>query len=280
MSGYIAAVQMNCAAGDMEANTKQIIRLFGQLMEKEPEVVLAVFPEMALYGYARLERLKERCTQKDVEENLSEIAKVCRQYRAAAVIGAPFYGADGIENAQYYLSHEGSIRHVYSKVHLIEAERQFFCPGTTYGICRTPLGRLGFLICWDSAFPEAARLYAKAEADLLVVSAAWEAPYERQWELAVCGRSLDNSIPVIASNRVGADAAASFFGNSMITDCMGNILSQKTGKEEGYVTAGWEKISDQTARIEFGSQINELREDTYDAGQIRFYEKEEGGKNR
>lgn len=272
MPAYIAAVQMNCAAGDMEENTRQVIRLFRQLMEKEPEVALVVFPEMALYGYAHLEYLKERYTQRDVEKNLKEVTEICRQYQVDAVIGAPFYGEDGIENAQYYLSREGDVRHVYSKVHLIEPERQFFRPGTTYGICQTSLGRLGFLICWDAGFPEAARLYAKSAVDLLVVSAAWEIPYEKQWELSICGRSFDNAVPVVAANRIGADAAFSFFGSSMITDCMGNIWSKEIGRQEGYVLAKWEDVSDRAKRKDFGSQIHELREDTYDMEHVRYYE--------
>ena len=271
MASYLAAVQMDCIVGDIKQNTSHAIRLLENLLEKEPDIVLAVFPEMALYGYEKFEDLKRKYTQKEIDHALLTIAAVCKTNQVEVVIGAPYYHTSGIENALYYISDTGAIQQVYAKTHLIEAEQNCFQPGDTYSILETPLGKVGFLICWDSAFVEPARLYAKSGVDLLIVSAAWEAPYERQWELAVCGRSFDNSIPVLAANRVGEDGNCSFFGQSLITDCMGNICTDNIGNQEGFVITEWTEVSDARKREDFGTQIKELREDTYQMENIRFY---------
>lgn len=271
MTSYLAAVQMDCIVGDIKQNTTHAIRLLENLLKKEPDIVLAVFPEMALYGYEKFEDLKRKYTQKEIDHALLKIAAVCKTNQVEVIIGAPYYHASGIENALYYISDAGAIQQAYSKIHLVEAEQNCFQPGDTYSILETRLGKVGFLICWDSAFGEPARLYAKSAADLLIVSAAWEAPYERQWELAVCGRSFDNSIPVLAANRVGEDGNCSFFGQSLITDCMGNICTDNIGNQEGFVITEWTKVSDARKRELFGSQIQELRENTYQKENIRFY---------
>ena len=276
MTNYLAAIQMDCIVGDIKQNTTQAIRLLENLLEKEPDIVLAVFPEMALYGYGRLDELRQNNTQNAIDFALQEIATVCIHKHIAVVIGAPYFKEDCVENALYYISENGAIWHVYSKVHLIEAEQPYFQAGKTYCICETPIGKLGFLICWDSAFCEPARLYAKAGIDLLVVSAAWESPYERQWELAVCGRSFDNSLPMIASNRVGTDESFTFFGNSVIADCMGNSCTKDIGNQESFVFADVDEVLDTKKRNGFGSQIDELQDETYQLKHIQYLDKERG----
>lgn len=271
MASYLAAVQMDCIVGDIKQNTTQAIRLLENLLKKEPDIALAVFPEMALYGYDRFQDLKQKYTQEDINHALTKIAAVCKKNQVEVIIGAPYYHTSCIENALYYISDAGAIQKAYSKIHLVEVEQNCFQPGDTYSILKTRLGKVGFLICWDSAFGEPARLYAKSGADFLIVSAAWEAPYERQWELAVCGRSFDNSLPVLAANRVGEDGNCSFFGQCLITDCMGNICTDNIGNQEGFAIAEWTEVLDSRKREDFGAQIKELREDTYQMDNIRFY---------
>lgn len=265
MAGYVAAVQMECITGEIRENSIHIIRLLEQMKQKQPEVVLAVFPEMALYGYEKLEEISTRTSPSEIEENLKEIASVCQAQRLNAVVGAPYFGKTGLENALYFLNIQGVVQHVYSKMHLIETEKNVFVPGKSYGICQTPFGKIGFLICWDSAFPETGRTYAGAGVRLLAVSAAWENPYERQWELAVCGRSFDNDISVAASNCIGKSGGLRLAGQSMITDCLGNILAEKTDGREGFITADLDQMLTKEKRRGFGSQIEELK----DEGEIK-----------
>ena len=271
MTGYVAAVQMECITGKIKENTAHIIQFLKKMKQEQPEIVLAVFPEMALYGYEKLEEISIRTSQPEIEENLKKIASVCEKLQVNAVAGAPYFGKTGLENALYFLNTQGKIQHVYSKMHLIEGERNVFVPGKSYGVCQTSFGKIGFLICWDSAFSETARMYAKAGAELLLVSAAWESPYERQWELAVCGSSFDNDIPAAASNCIGKSGGLRLAGQSMITDCLGNILAKETEDGEGFITARLEQMLAKEKRQGFGSQIKELRDDGEIKEDIRVF---------
>lgn len=259
MEEYVAAVQMDCRTGEIKENSAGIIRLLKRMKQEELGIVLAVFPEMILYGYEQLEQISVKTSQNEIDECLKGIGAECKRLGINAVIGAPYFGTAGLENALYFLNTEGTAKHVYSKQYLIESERDVFAAGNSYGICETSFGRLGFLVCWDSAFPEAARAYGKAGVDFMAVSAAWEAPYGRQWELAVCGRSFDNDIPVIAANRIGKSGELYFAGRSMITDCLGNILTEEAEEKEGYIIADLEQLRSKEKRKGFGSQIEELK---------------------
>lgn len=270
MPKYVAAVQMDCNQGDIEGNTQSVIRLLKGIKEREPETVLAVFPELCLYGYDKLELISEKYSQCEVMEYLEQIAEVCRENEIEAILGAPYIGEKGVENALYFISKAGKVVHVYSKTHLIDIEREVLIPGNRYGICQTSLGKAGFLVCWDAAFAEPARLYTKAGAEVLIVSAAWELPYNRQWELAVGGRGFDNSLPVIAANRTGKDGSAEFFGHAMITDCMGDIAAENISGKEGFVLAEASTLFSKEKRKGFGSQIEELREEIYNMDSVVF----------
>lgn len=272
MGKCVAAVQMGCAVGRIEENTERVIRLLKNLYEREPELTLAVFPEMCLYGYDDFGHIPMKCPQEMLERSLKRIGKVCVDKGFDVVVGAPYYGSRGVENGLYYLSKTGKIQHVYSKCHCIDAERPYIKEGDVYGICQTPLGKAGFLICWDAGFAEAARLYAKSGVDFLIVSAAWEIPYERQWDLAVGGRSFDNDLPVIASNRIGRDGTVEFFGDSSIFDGLGNRIAGAGFGREGWAVINVEDFFDRSGRKNFGSQMKELREETYTEDAVKYYD--------
>lgn len=147
-----------------------------------------------------------------------------------------------IFNSLYFFNTNGDFKKVYSKKHLIDAEINYFSPGNEYGICHTSLGKAGLLICWDSAYPEEAKHYSDKNVDFIIVSAAWELPYTRQWELSTATRSFDNHIPLVASNRIGTDSNCTYLGNSTIYDNIGNTVSAATDMSECFVTAEFKSL--------------------------------------
>ncbi|MDD3339935.1 MAG: carbon-nitrogen hydrolase family protein [Lachnospiraceae bacterium] len=271
MDEYIAVVQMDCVTGEVKQNTDTMIRLLHAAKQEQKQLMLAVFPEMCLYGYDRFNEIIIRCPQAAIEASLIRIAAACIKDQVDAVIGTPHYGAEGVENAFYYLSKTGTIQHVYSKMHLVASERSWMKAGNSYGICQTPLGRAGFLICWDTSFAEIVRLYAQDGADFIIAGAAWETPYERQWELAVCARAFDNGLPVVAANRIGTDGDVTFAGTSLIADCLGNVLARGEKKTEGYCMIEKHILMNNHELETFGSPVRELRSETYTRKHMKFF---------
>lgn len=77
-------------------------------------------------------------------------------------------------NTSYFISHEGEILGSYRKKNLWHTERSHQSRGwEKHSAISTPLGKVGILICWDLAFPEAFRQLVKDGADIIIVPTCW-----------------------------------------------------------------------------------------------------------
>eukprot|EP01105_Mastigella_eilhardi_P006276 TRINITY_DN17904_c0_g1_i1.p1 TRINITY_DN17904_c0_g1~~TRINITY_DN17904_c0_g1_i1.p1 ORF type:complete len:318 (-),score=78.67 TRINITY_DN17904_c0_g1_i1:64-969(-) len=139
-------------------------------------------------------------------------------------------------------------RYVYRKSHIPDGtgylEKYYFSPGDTgFVTFRSRFATLGVGICWDQWFPEAARCFTLCGADLLLYPTAIgsepAAPsYNSQphWTRVMQGHAAANMIPVIASNRIGAEKAGNseitFYGHSFIAGPTGELLQQASSAEE------------------------------------------------
>lgn len=256
MNVNIAAVQMDPDTGNIAGNTEIIIKNLRTMSRNN--VKLAVFPEMCMYGYDSFECLGQDNIRDAISKVHGILGRYCRELKINAVVGGPYYTETGIENALFYIDETGAAVHIYSKQKLTHDEKDYFIPGNAGKIHITPAGRTGFLICWDTAFPEIARSYVMNGADLLIICAAWEKPYDRQWELAVCARCLDCAVPAVAANRCGTDGEKIFCGRSMIVDCMGNHIAAADADGEKIIMTDIESVyRSRDMRKEFGIQLEE-----------------------
>ena len=141
------------------------------------------------------------------------------RYNAAAVLdGTHIYGS-------------------YRKVHQPLGENMSYSSGTRYGVFDTPVGRVGLQICYDKAFPEAARLMALDGAEIIASLSAWPAArtataenlQEDRWtyrfNLFDTARALDNQVFWIASNQSGTFGSLRYVANAKIVDPGGNVLA-------------------------------------------------------
>jgi predicted amidohydrolase len=100
-------------------------------------------------------------------------------------------------------------------------------------------GNIGLLLCFDVRFPELSRrMTLEGDIDLLIYLAEFPNPRDTIWTTLLRARAMENQIFVSGVNRVGKDpggseiASASFFGQSVVYDPLGNILIKGTDKEE------------------------------------------------
>ncbi|TKA96422.1 N-carbamoylputrescine amidase [Cereibacter changlensis] len=150
-------------------------------------------------------------------------------------------------NSLAMIDADGSVLGVYRKSHIPQGpgyeEKYYFSPGDTgFRTWDTAFGRIGVGICWDQWFPECARTMALQGAELLLYPTAIgsEPPapgYDSQphWEMVMRGHAAANIVPVVASNRIGAEAApegteVTFYGSSFIADQTGQLLA-KAGRD-------------------------------------------------
>jgi N-carbamoylputrescine amidase len=140
---------------------------------------------------------------------------------------------------------DGRLLGVYRKTHIPNAigyqEKEYFSPGDTgFRVWDTAFARLGVGICWDQWFPETARCLALMGAEVLLFPTAIGSEpgcatldSRDHWQMTMRGHAAANLLPVMASNRVGCEVAASdadlqmrFYGSSFICDHKGKLLAE------------------------------------------------------
>jgi len=92
--------------------------------------------------------------------------------------------------------------------------------------------RINMTICYDLRFPELYRAALAEGANLISVQANWPAARQRQWEILLKARAVENQAFVIGINRVGKDGKLNYNGGSLILDPQGKTIA-KADKSEG-----------------------------------------------
>ncbi|WP_354701051.1 N-carbamoyl-D-amino acid hydrolase [Paraconexibacter sp. AEG42_29] len=169
----------------------------------------------------------------------------------------------------------GEVLGVHRKVHLPLDEDRITRPGDELAAFDTPVGRIGMLICYDKAFPEASRTLALQGAQILCFLSAWPcsatnaAPRledDRQYrrsELWDRARAAENSLIVASANQSGTFGALRFIGSARVIGPGGDPLAV-TSTGEGLAIATVEDVDAALTRARRAlSPIRDLRPDVY-----------------
>jgi predicted amidohydrolase len=163
---------------------------------------------------------------------------------------------------------------LHRKVHMPLKEGRMTTPGDAIRAFDTPVGRIGMLICYDKAFPEAARTLALDGAQLLTTMSAWPCSKtaaaenlmeDRQWrraELWDRARAAENSIVLASANQTGTFGSLRFLGGARIVEPGGDVVAA-TGTEPGLAVASFDLDATLARARRALSPIVDLRPDTY-----------------
>jgi len=127
-------------------------------------------------------------------------------------------------------------------------EDMYFRPGPAddeavpvYHVGHTPVG---LPTCWDQWFPELARAYGIAGAEVLVYPTAIGSEPEHPdfdtqplWQKVMVGHAIANGLFIVAVNRFGHEGELTFYGSSFICDPYGRILVQAPRDEPAVLVA-------------------------------------------
>lgn len=250
----LAAVQMSMVPSS-EANIVTAERLVREAARRGAQVILLpelfelqYFPKDDSFTVGQSYRLARTVGNSTVLQRMSALAR-----ELAVVLPVSFYERKGqaYYNAVAIIDADGSILGVYRKSHIPTGpgyqEKFFFSPGDTgFKAWDTRYVRLGVGICWDQWFPESARVMALKGAEVLMYPTAIggdacnEEPNPRtikHWQRVMQGHAAANFMPVVASNRYGAEASPkcnmTFYGSSFIAGGDGDIVEEApTAAEE------------------------------------------------
>ena len=241
--------QLDPVPGDLAANAEAI----AEAIAAAPSADLAVFPELAVCGYAP-ERAHELAVHADGPE-LAPIAAAARAAGTAVVVGFAEAVAEGVANAAACFDAGGEVTAVYRKTHLFgDGEHTAFVAGDR--LCVTELAgvRVAPLICFDMELCEPARAVSLAGAELLVTLAANMEPYGHEHGVQMRARALDNRRPHVYVNRAGAESGLRFCGASAAVAADGRPITV-AGDEPAVIEVEVDLAGPASADVDYLSQI-------------------------
>lgn len=104
--------------------------------------------------------------------------------------------------------------------------------------------RIGLPTCWDEWFPEVARSYSLAGAEVVVYPTAIGSEpvfpaFDTQplWQQVIVANGISSGLFMVVPNRTGDEGALSFYGSSFISDPYGRVLVQAPRDEEAVLVA-------------------------------------------
>ncbi len=264
----VSCAQLHPRLGDKKYNLEKMKAYVEETMEKYPKTNLIVFPELMATGYeGTVEDFQSMAETLPHGESMKFMGALAAKYNIHIVYGLaerdPLM-TDVLYNAAVLIDNKGTPLGTYRKVHPFAGEKVWCRAGCDYPLFDTQIGKLGIMICWDTAFPEVARSYALQGADLLIVSTNWENPYADDWDLITKARAFDNTLHLVAANRIGDDGKTlSFFGHSKIIDPIGREIAALDEEKEGIISAEIDLSLTQTERARYYTFFKDRRPDTY-----------------
>jgi N-carbamoylputrescine amidase len=210
-------------------------------------------------------------------------ARELAQHTGAHVHASLYERADGDDGLGYntavVLAPDGSLVARTRKLHIpVTAgyyEDRYFRPGPTddgdaFGVVALGGAQLGFPTCWDQWFPELARAYSLAGADVIVYPTAIGSEpdhpgFDTQplWQQVIVGNGIANATFMVAINRIGTEPPLTFYGSSFISDPYGRILCQAPRDEPAVLVADLE-LDQRDEWLELFPFLRTRRPDAYD----------------
>jgi len=277
----VTCIQMEPKRFDVESNLKKMVGFIEDAMRKNPKTDLIIFPELITSGYEcgkEFQNLAERTSDGNSIKVIGELAK---KHNVHIIFGFPERDEaiyDVLYNASVFIDNTGTVLGTYRKVHLFASEKEFFRAGCDYPLFNTAIGKIGIMICWDTAFPEVARAYGLQGAELIAVSTNWEKPYledvetknQDDWDLITRARAFDNCLYLAAANRIGFDETLGFFGRSKIIGPTGVPIMELNEEVEGIISAELDYTKIPVLRAAYYTFFKDRRPDTFDIISKRY----------
>lgn len=204
--------------------------------------------------------------------------------RHGVIVHASLYeradGPDGLGyNTAIAVAPDGTLLAATRKLHIpVTAgyyEDHYFRPGPAqdaYPVTTLPLPaqpRVGLPTCWDEWFPEVARAYSLAGAEVLAYPTAIGSEpdhpsfdTEPLWRQVIVGNAIASGLFIVVPNRWGDEGLVSFYGSSFIVDPYGRILVQ-AGRGEDVALVAALDLDQRRDWLELFPFLETRRPDTY-----------------
>jgi len=244
-------------------------------------VHLLALPEAALGGYLAslgdhgvTEVLPEQALPPALDVHGPEVARLAR-IAGDMVVTAGLCESDSTDRYNTAVAVTGDgVLGVHRKVHQPLGESNVYAAGDGFRAFDTPVGRIGMMICYDKAFPEAARTLAVDGAEVVVCMSAWpgsrtgaaadlaEDRWTRRFDLFDQARALENQIVWVSANQSGTFGSLRFVCNAKVVGPGGDVLAT-TGTAPGTAVASVDVGAVLASARRAMGHLRDRRPDTY-----------------
>jgi N-carbamoylputrescine amidase len=274
----VAATQMSCSS-NIDENIAKAEKFVREAASQGAQIILLQELFETPY-FCQKEKSDYYVYATEVAENkaINHFKEIAKELKV--VLPISFYEKKNYAryNAIAIIDADGEVLGTYRKSHIPDGpgyeEKFYFNPGDTgFKVWNTRYGKIGVGICWDQWYPEAARCMTLMGAEMIFYpTAIGSEPQDGSidskdhWQACMLGHAGSNLVPVIASNRVGAeedeDSKITFYGSSFIAGPQGNKIVEANRTEETILVAEFDLDQLETQRIEWGI-FRDRRPDLY-----------------
>lgn len=262
----IALAQMNSIAGDKARNLERAVGLIGEAAKGDADLVL--LPEFFNTEYFAQYRDYSYLDYAEPLDgpSLTAVSEAARQFGVWVI--ATIYEEDRpgfLYDTAAVIDRHGIRRGEYRKTHPAASyslEKIYFRPGSHFPIFNIEGWPTGIMICYDTSFPEVARILALNGADLIL--APFASPKHPLWRSRHQNRALENTCFLAACNKVGHEGEWTFAGESLVAAPDGELLAVGSGSEEEIVFADIDRERVREVRREY-PMFRDRRPDLYQA---------------
>jgi len=222
--------------GEPEESVRRFLELVEKAVPAKTDVIL--LPEViTLVGTNKKAIEVAEPVPGPTTARLVELARRRNSYVAASI-----YEKDGlaIYNTAVLVGRKGEIVGKYRKVYLpYDEPDDGVTPGSDYPVFQTDFGKVGMMICWDSAYADPARALALKGAEIILMP-IWDG-----LQTLVKARGMENGVFLVTS---------SYGDPSLIQDPKGEILASAT--EQASIAVA---TIDLNRRYDWGYNLGNMR---------------------
>jgi predicted amidohydrolase len=224
----IGLAQMNSKTGDIPGNVDVAIDLVAQAAGQGCDLVL--LPEFFNMEYfAQYRDIKYLDYAEPIEGGytigrLSRAAADLKVWVVATIFEQQWPGLR--YDTAVLIDRQGCIKGTYRKAHpaaVYGLEKIYFRFGSHFPVFQIEDWRAGMMICYDTYFPETARILAVRGAELILTPFASPGPHI--WRELISVRAFENGCYLAACNKVGPEGDWVFAGGSMVAAPDGQTVS-------------------------------------------------------
>jgi predicted amidohydrolase len=263
---------MHPKVGEIDSNVKKSLTMIEEASKNGANLI--VLPELANSGYVFNSREEAFKLSEEIPGGKTSKAWMDSAKKNNVYIVAGINERDDnlLYNSSVIIGPTGYIG-TFRKVHLWNEENLFFEPGNLgFPVFKTPIGRIGSNICYDSWFPESFRLAALQGADIVCVPTNWvPIPGQVKGERAmahslIMAASHCNSIFIAAADRVGEERGQPFEGQSIITSYTGWPIAGPASRDKEEIIYAELNLADARRKRnwnEYNQPLRDRRTDVY-----------------